>query len=63
MVRAILEGARTVDEAKQLVSSLKVYFPMTGIHFLIGDRSGRSIVLEFYEDNGELFPRFLDQTF
>ncbi|MHB8793334.1 MAG: C45 family autoproteolytic acyltransferase/hydrolase [Thermoleophilia bacterium] len=56
MVRAILEGARTVDEAKQLVSDLKVYFLMDGIHFLIGDRDGNSMVLEFSED--DLSPRF-----
>ena len=58
MVRAILEGARTVDEVKQLVSGLKVYFPMDGIHFLIGDRNGDSMILEFSED--DLSPRFTD---
>lgn len=58
MVRALLEGARTVEEAKQLVSSFKVYFPMDGIHFLIGDRNGKSTILEFSEDN--LSPLFTD---
>lgn len=58
MVKALLEGARTVDEAKQLVSGLKVYFPMDGIHFLIGDREGKSMILEFSED--DLSPRFID---
>ncbi|MFA6002124.1 MAG: C45 family peptidase [Thermoleophilia bacterium] len=57
MVRALLEGARTVDEAKQLVSDLKVYFPMDGIHFLIGDRNGDSMILEFSEE--DLSPRFI----
>jgi len=57
MVRAILEGARTVDEAKQIVSRLKVYFPMDGMHFLLGDRNGDAMILEFSED--DLSPRFL----
>lgn len=60
MTRAILEGARTVSEVKTLVSGLKVYFPMDGMHFLIGDRSGNSMILEFSES--DLSPRFLDQT-
>ncbi len=58
MVKALLEGARTVDEAKELVSDLKVYFPMDGIHFLLGDRNGNSTILEFSED--DLSPRFTD---
>jgi len=57
MVRAILEGARSVDEARRLVADLKVYFPMDGIHFLIGDRTGNSMILEFSED--DLSPRFI----
>ena len=60
MARAILEGARTIDEAKNLVSTLKVYFPVAGMHFLIGDRSGKSMVLEFSED--DLSPRFIPQS-
>lgn len=59
MARAVLEGARTVDEAKQLVSNLTVYFPMDGMHFLIGDRNGNSMILEFSEL--DLSPRFLMQ--
>lgn len=49
LARAILEGARTVEEARDLVSGLKVYFPMAGIHFLVGDRHGNSMILEFSE--------------
>ncbi len=56
MVRAVLEGARTVDDARKLVSDLKVYFPMDGMHFLLGDRNGNSMILEFSED--DLSPRF-----
>jgi hypothetical protein len=51
MVRLILEGARNIDEAQQLVSKLTVYFPLDGIHFLLGDRTGKSTVLEFYKKN------------
>ena len=60
MVRLILEGARTVAEAKTLVSNLTVYFPMDGMHFLIGDRTGASMVLEFSET--DLSPRFMPQS-
>lgn len=60
MVKAILEQCRTVDEAKQQVSGLKVYFPMDGMHFLIGDRNGDSTVLEFSEL--DYSPRFVDPT-
>lgn len=50
MVRLLLEKAATIDEVDQLLSSLKVYFPIDGIHFLIGDRSGNAAILEFYLD-------------
>lgn len=59
MFRAVLEGAKTVEEARQIVSGLKVYFPMDGMHFLIGDRNGNSMVLEFSET--DLSPRFMMQ--
>ena len=57
MVRAVLEGAQTVEEAKKIVSNLDVYFPMDGMHFLIGDRSGNSMIIEFSEY--DLSPRFI----
>ena len=60
MVRLILEGARTVEEAWQIASKLKVYFPMDGIHFLLGDRNGNSIILEFSEV--DLSPRLVFPT-
>ncbi|MEI8356467.1 MAG: C45 family autoproteolytic acyltransferase/hydrolase, partial [Deltaproteobacteria bacterium] len=53
MVRLILEGARNIEEAEQLVSKLTVYFPLDGIHFLLGDRTGKSTILEFYKKNPE----------
>jgi len=64
MVRLILENARTVDEAQQLVSKLTVYFPLDGIHFLIGDRNGNAKILEFYKptDASPLTPIFLTQS-
>lgn len=49
MVRLILESARTVEDVQQIVSKLSVYFPMDAIHFLIGDRNGKSVILEFYK--------------
>ncbi len=51
MVRLILESARTVADVPQIVSNLSVYFPLDGIHFMIGDRNGNSIILEFYKTN------------
>ena len=48
MVRLLLENAATIDDVDRLLSNLTVYFPLDGIHFLIGDRSGNSAILEFY---------------
>ena len=48
MVRLLLENAATIDEVDDLLTDLTVYFPLDGIHFLIGDRSGNSAILEFY---------------
>ncbi len=50
MVRLLLENATTIDEVEQLLKNLKVYFPVDGIHFLIGDRSGNAAILEFFLD-------------
>ncbi len=50
MVRLLLENAATIDDVDRLLANLKVYFPIDGIHFLIGDRSGNAAILEFYLD-------------
>lgn len=52
MVRMILENARTVDDVPNLLANLTVYFPLDGIHFLIGDRNGNARFLEFYSPDG-----------
>jgi len=53
MVRMILENARTVDDVPKLLANLTVYFPLDGIHFLLGDRNGNARFLEFYSPDGK----------
>jgi|GEM_PF-4772460 len=48
MVHLLLENAATLDDVDKLLAKLTVYFPMEGIHFLLGDRSGNSAIFEFY---------------
>lgn len=50
MMRLLLEKAATIDEVDKLLTNLKVYFPIDGIHFLIGEKSGNAAILEFYID-------------
>ena len=49
-IRLVLDKAATVDEAIDLLSQYNIYFS-GGItcHFLIGDASGRSVLVEYYD--------------
>jgi hypothetical protein len=50
IIREMLDHARTVDEALALLESYNV--DMTGgppIHYLIADRTGKALLLEFYD--------------
>lgn len=45
--RLILDQARTTDEAIKLIQNYNVDFAGTPCHFMIADRSGKSVVVEF----------------
>ena len=51
-VRLVLDKASTVDEAVELLSNYNIYFSDDiYCHFLIGDATGKSIIVEFYDDS------------
>ena len=49
-IRLVLDKAASVDEAVELLSQYNIYFSY-GIdsHFLIGDASGKSVLVEYYD--------------
>lgn len=50
VIRLVLDRARTVDEAVDLMKNYNVYFPPAPpLHFMISDRGGKSAVIEFIE--------------
>ena len=54
LIRLLLDKAATVDEALQLIKCYDIHSSAEMMHHLaISDRSGRSVVVEFYEN--ELF--------
>ena len=54
LIRLLLDKAATVDEALQLIKCYDIHSSASMMHHLaISDRSGRSVVVEFYEN--ELF--------
>ena len=61
-IRLILDKAATVDEATQLLSQYNIYFS-GGIdcHFLIGDASGQSVLVEYFD--GKLQTVVTDETY
>jgi hypothetical protein len=48
-MRLVLDDARSVDEAIQLLENYNIYFVETPCHFLIADAGGRSAVVEFLD--------------
>lgn len=50
LIRMILDGCATVEEALALVRRVRVWFPDELQHFLIADRLGNSVVIEFDRD-------------
>jgi predicted choloylglycine hydrolase len=46
----ILDTCATVDEAIEKIRSVRVWFPNEGIHWLIADPSGKSVIVEFDQD-------------
>lgn len=52
-IRLVLDKAATVDEAIELLRQYNIYFSGdVDCHYLIADKSGRSVIVEYYE--GEL---------
>lgn len=57
VIRQILDHARDVDEALALLSSYNI--DMGGgppLHYLIAGRTGRSVLVEFYQGRMEVIP-------
>ncbi len=49
VMRVVLDRARNVDEALDLIDDFNVVFPVIGCHLHVADASGRSAVVEFTE--------------
>jgi penicillin V acylase-like amidase (Ntn superfamily) len=55
MGRLVLETCRTVEEAKIAFLANKVYLSLWGIHYMVYDSTGRSTVVEWNKDDGNLY--------
>jgi hypothetical protein len=53
VIRLILDYAASVDEALQLMQNYNIQFTQPPIHYMISDRSGKSVIVEFI--NGEMY--------
>ncbi len=52
-IRLVLDRAKTVDEAVDLLGNYNIYFPPAPpMHFLISDKTGKSVIIEYI--NGEM---------
>jgi hypothetical protein len=47
MARILMDTCATVDEAVGLIGSVRIWFPNQGLHWLIADSSGKSVIVEF----------------
>ncbi len=47
MARIVMDTCSTVDEAIELMGSVRIWFPNEGLHWIIADASGKSVVVEF----------------
>jgi hypothetical protein len=56
VIREILDHASTVDEAAAILQSYNVSMEEVPLHYLIADRSGRSVLVEFYEGEVVVIP-------
>jgi hypothetical protein len=57
IIRLLLDQARNVDEAVSIVASHNI--DMGGgppLHYLVADRSGRSVLIEFYQGEMKVIP-------
>lgn len=52
VIRLVLDKAATVDEAIELMRQYNIYFSAdVTCHYLIADASGRSVIVEYYDDD------------
>jgi hypothetical protein len=55
MGRLVLETCRTVEEAKIAFLNNKQYLAMAGFHCMVSDTTGRSTIVEFNKDDGNIY--------
>jgi hypothetical protein len=55
-LRLVLDYARSTDEAVELLRGYNIHFPVVPCHFLIADRGGKSVVVEFIDGKMEVVP-------
>lgn len=56
VIREILNHASTVDEAVAILQSYNVTMEEVPLHYLIADRSGRSVLVEFHQGEMVVIP-------
>jgi hypothetical protein len=47
MARMVMDACADVDEALGLIGSVRIWFPNQGLHWLLADAKGKSVVVEF----------------
>lgn len=55
LTRFLLDRCATVDEAQTLLEKIPVHYAMMPCHYIIGDRSGQSVVFEYSVDLADRF--------
>lgn len=54
LYRFVLENAKNIEEARQIIeNNKKIYFPIDTLQYLISDRSGKSMIVEYSSPNLE----------
>lgn len=57
-IRLVLDYAKDVDEAVALLNQYNIYFSAdTHCHYLIADRSGKSVIVEFMDEKVKVVPK------
>ncbi len=56
VIRLVLDRAASVPEALELMGSCNVHFSQVPLHYLVADRSGRSLIVEYYRGQVKTFP-------
>jgi len=56
VIRKILDGAATIDEAIEIIHSYNIDMGSTPIHYLISEESGRSALIEFSKGEVVVLP-------